>query len=66
MKATKETSVAAVKALCEANAVFDTSSFPPHLVTLAPLVSWLQKAIAAREAALVYFREVKGTELEVL
>lgn len=58
--------MAAVKTFCEASNTFDSSALPPHLVTLAPLASWLQKAIAAREAALVYFREVKGMELELV
>lgn len=61
---TKEASLAAIKSFCEANNVFDASQYPAHVMIFGPLALWLGKALAARETAILYFKEVKQMELE--
>lgn len=62
--ATKDTSIAAVKAFIDAGNIFDGAQYPAHLPVLATLATWLQKAVAAREAAVAYYKEVKQINLE--
>jgi hypothetical protein len=57
-------SLAAVKELCEKSNLLDPAGYPPHLPVLGIVAQWLQKAIAAREAAMAYFSEAKGEKLE--
>jgi len=54
----KECSLAAVKAYAEANNLFDGSIYPANLPVFSLLMQWLQKAIAAREAAIAYHNEL--------
>eukprot|EP01038_Epipyxis_sp_PR26KG_P005117 gene5117-7128_t len=61
----KSNSVSSVKSFCEANNLFDSSTYPSNLPNLTVLLSWLQKAIAAREAAIAYFGEVEKVSLEL-
>jgi hypothetical protein len=42
------------------------SIYPPNLPTLPFLAQWLQKALAAREAAINYSKEVKNEIIEVI
>jgi hypothetical protein len=53
-----------VKELCEKSNLLDPAGYPPHLPVLGIVAQWLQKAIAAREAAMAYFSEAKGEKLE--
>lgn len=64
-KVTAEGTWESIKAKCEAKAVFEQSSYPPHLPVVLPLVFWLQKAIDAREKAVTYFKEAKEKILEI-
>jgi hypothetical protein len=58
-------SVAAIKAFIESNGLADASVYPSFLpVFPSVLLPWLQKAIAAREAAIAFHLEVKKTALE--
>lgn len=63
--ANKETSIAAIKAGAEAATLADPSIYPAHLPVLVPLSTWLTKAIVAREAAVVYAKDINNTNLEV-
>lgn len=53
-----------VKAYCEAAAVNDPSTLPPSIPALVALSTWLQKAIAAREAAIAYQTAANHLNLE--
>jgi len=64
VKITKESSLLNIKGFCETANVFDVSQYPPHLPVLTFIANWLQKAIAARETALAYFKEVNQENLE--
>ena len=64
-KVSRANSLATIKALCEANTLYDPI-YPAYLPGLGPLSSWIKKANEAREAALVYHREVKQIELETM
>ena len=66
MTVDKEAALANVKAFVEANNALDAGALPPHLLCLPALATWLQKALAAREAALAYYKEAKNVELEKL
>lgn len=62
----KSNSVAAVKAYLEANGLIDGSVYPSFVPIFGSvLLVWLQKAIAAREAAMAYSAEVDKVSLEV-
>lgn len=64
--ASKENSLAALKKFTEDNNVFDASAYPPHLSVCGPLSMWVQKAIAARAAAVAHHMENdNGNNLEV-
>jgi hypothetical protein len=58
-------SLAAIKALCDTNTLFEPV-YPAHLPGLAPLSTWIKKAIEAREAAILYHKEVKQIDLETM
>jgi len=58
-------SLTAIKALCDANTLFEPV-YPAHLPGLAPLSTWIKKAIEAREAAILYHKEVKQIDLETM
>ncbi len=60
---TADSSLTAVKEYVEANTVVP-GEYPATLPALAPLATWLGKALAAREAALAYYTEEKDTALE--
>jgi hypothetical protein len=62
----KDSSLASLKTICETSNLFDASIYPPHLPALPFLAQWLQKAIAAREAAINYSKEVKNEIIEVI
>jgi hypothetical protein len=62
----KDSSLASLKTICETSNLFDASIYPPILPTLPFLAQWLQKAIAAREAAINYYKEVKNEIIEVI
>ena len=55
-----------IKAFCEANALLDPAGYPTTLPALSALCVWLQKAIAAREAAITYFKEAKEKVIETI
>jgi hypothetical protein len=61
----KSNTLAAVKAYCEANAVLDAGAYPVYMSVFSTvLLPWLQKAIAAREAAIACSTEISKTSLE--
>ena len=62
----RDCSLASIKTICETSNLFDPSIYPPNLPTLPFLAQWLQKAIAAREAAINYSKEVKNEIIEVI
>ena len=59
-----DNSVAAVKAFSEANNLFDTSIYPANIPVFTVLAGWLQKAVAAREAAVAVALEIEKVNLE--
>lgn len=59
-----ENSLSSIKAYCENNNVFDTSSYPPEMGSLTVINAWLQKNMAAREATIAFFQETKNEALE--
>lgn len=61
-----DNSIAAVKALCEANNLFDASIYPANIPVFSVLCGWLQKAVAAREAAVALAAEVDKVNLEAV
>lgn len=64
---TKETSLENVKNLIENLNLLDASLLPAQLPIFSIFLTFLQKAIAAKEAAQAYYRDVNdGAELEVL
>ena len=58
-----DNSFAAIKEYIEANAVVP-GEYPAMLPALAPIATWLGKALVARETALTYYAEEKATALE--
>jgi hypothetical protein len=58
-----DTSLAALKEFVEANGVVP-GEYPANLPALAPIATWVGKALAAREAAITYYTEEKQTALE--
>mmetsp|Transcript_31870 Transcript_31870/g.53765 ORF Transcript_31870/g.53765 Transcript_31870/m.53765 type:complete len:539 (+) Transcript_31870:117-1733(+) len=56
--------LASIKAFAEATGILDAGAYPPTMAICAnALLPWLQKALAAREAAIAYHTEI-GTALE--
>jgi len=55
---------AAVKSYCETNNLFDASIYPANIPVLGVLAAWLQKAVAAREAAVNLALEVDKNNLD--
>ena len=63
----KDNAVASIKAYLEANNIADAGAYPSFInVFSAALLPWLQKAIAAREAAIAHSNEVAKVSLEEL
>jgi len=54
----KECTLASIKAFAETSNLFDSSIYPANLPIFPMLMQWLQKAIAAREAAIAYHTEL--------
>lgn len=58
--APKANTLAAVKAFAEGAAILDAGAYPPSFALCsAGLLPWLQKALAAREAAIAFHAESK-------
>jgi hypothetical protein len=55
-----------MRAFCERNNLLDLGVLPQHLPGLQPLCVWLQKALVAREAAMLYFESAKGIIIETI
>ena len=56
----KANTLAAVKAFAESAGILDAGVYPANLaICPVALLPWLQKAIAAREAAIAYHAESK-------
>lgn len=53
-----------MKTIAETNNIFDVSVYPANLPVFAVLATWLQKAVAAREAAIAYHLEANRVSLE--
>ena len=62
----KEATVAKVKEFCDGANLFDASAYPAHFQGVMVVSNWLQKNLAAREAAIAYFKEVKQEEIETV
>lgn len=66
-----ESSLEAIRGICESNSLFDSNTYTSVLPSeglcslLRPLYIWLQKAIAARDAAISFYQEAKEISLEV-
>jgi hypothetical protein len=60
----KENSSASIRAFCDANNVFDAAGYPASLASLPIISLWLQKNLAAREAAVAFFKESKNENLD--
>lgn len=54
----------AIKAFIETSNALDASSYPSHLTLLPLLSAWMSKAIAARDAYIIYSKEVNNLECE--
>jgi len=61
---TKESSTGGIKAFVEGNNLADVGAYPSAFPILGPLSQWVGKALAAREAASVYHKEVLQQALE--
>jgi hypothetical protein len=61
-----ENSFASIKAYCENNNVYDTAAYPPEMLSLSVINSWLQKNMAARETTIAFFKENKNEDLETI
>lgn len=65
-KVAKEATVANIRALCENANLLDPATFPANMQGVTVASIWLQKNLAAREACIAYFKEVKKEELELV
>lgn len=63
---TKDNSVAKIREFCDAGNLFDPSTYPSNMQGVLAASIWLQKNLAAREAAVAYFKEVKQVNIEVM
>jgi hypothetical protein len=61
-----EASVAKIREMCDAANVFDPASFPAHFGGLVPVSIWLQKNLAARDAAIAFYKDVKNETIETV
>ena len=61
----KESSVAKIREFCESANLFDASAYPANMQGVVVASIWLQKNLAAREAAIAYYKEVKQQDIEV-
>jgi len=62
----KEASAANIRALCEASNLLDPSAFSANMQGVGVASMWLQKNLAAREACIAYYKEVKQEDVEIL
>lgn len=62
---TSNTSIAAIKNMCETMNLLDASVYPADLPVFPIILTWFQKAIAAREAAIAFHAET-GKSLETI
>jgi len=62
----RESSVANIRAVCEAAGLFDSATYPANVQGVVVLSIWLQKNLVARENAIAFFRDVKNQNIEVL
>lgn len=62
----RESSVAKIREFCDASNLFDPSAYPANMQGVVVASIWLQKNLAAREAAVAYFKEVKQEEIEIV
>jgi len=62
---TSSTSIAAIKNTCETMNLLDASVYPADLPVFPIILTWFQKAIAARDAAIAFHAET-GKSLETI
>ena len=62
----RDISIAAIRLFCETTSVLEPGSYPGYFYVLPLVVTWLQKAIAAREAAIAYFKEAENKDIEII
>jgi hypothetical protein len=68
---TKEASLENIKLICEEKNILDMNSYTSTLpaevaIILEPLIMWIKKTLEAREAAINYFKDSKGIDIEVI
>ncbi len=66
LRVTPEASLAGIKTFCETNGLLETPVYPSYLPCLQVLQIWLTKAIQARDASIIYSKEVDKLTLEVI
>ncbi|CAE7476473.1 unnamed protein product, partial [Symbiodinium microadriaticum] len=66
MTVTSEASAANIRIMCDAVNAFDAGSFTGHFAVLVPVSVWLQKNLAARDATIAYYKEVKNQTIETV
>ena len=59
-----ETSLESLKSQFEENGLGDASTYPPELLVLPQLSTWVTKAFEARASAIAYFAEVNEEQIE--
>jgi hypothetical protein len=62
----KENAVANIRAFCDNANLFDAGTYPANMQGVVVASIWLQKNLAAREAAVAYYKEVKQQDIEVV
>lgn len=63
---TKESSIVNIRNLIENYNLNDSAIYPTYLPIFQVISVWLQKAVAAKENAIIYYREANDAELEVM
>lgn len=66
VKVPREATLESIKAFCEAKGVLSAELYPPSLPACSMICAWLTKALAAREAAVNYYKEAKNKLLELV
>jgi hypothetical protein len=62
----KENTLNHIRTYTEANNVFDAAGLPSTMASLPFISTWLQKALAAREAVISFHKENNLENLEVM
>ena len=60
----KDATIAKIKTFCETNSVWENPVFPGHLPIISIMHGWFQKALIARETAIVFLKESEQIDIE--